>query len=201
MTHLGALRESVLEAEIRLIEANSEVEGFKNDNREIIEAIQRQRQIIDRLTEERTIRTEEATRLKQQARRIQDNLSDFERATIGEYKDLTLQELENEISAVNSRLELMEEGNPRALKAYEDREREIERIKQTLQEAEMTLENNRQAIKNIRDQWEPELDSIVGTISDGFSHNFEKIGCAGQVGVKKDEDFDKWAIQIEVSFR
>jgi chromosome segregation ATPase len=109
--------------------------------------------------------------------------------------------LENEISATNSRLEMMADGNPQAIKAYENREREIQKVEESLANAAGKLENTRTRITDIREQWEPELDSIVSAISDGFAHNFNRIGCAGQVSVKKDEDFDKWSIQIEVSFR
>ena len=57
-------------------------------------------------------------------------------------------------------------------------------------------------IDRIRAKWEPELDQLVALISDAFFHNFAQIGCAGQVGVHKDdEDFGQWAIRIEVKFR
>lgn len=195
------LYESFLEAEIRLIEATSEVDGFKNDNREIIEAIQRQTEALQKLEADKRSKSMEARQIKDSLRHFLAGTSEEVSTLIKEYKNLPLEELENEISATNSRLELMADGNPRAIKAFEDREREIYKVEQTLADAADKLEHTRSRITEIRAQWEPELDSIVSTISDGFAHNFEQIGCAGQVSVKKDEDFDKWAVQIEVSFR
>ena len=56
-------------------------------------------------------------------------------------------------------------------------------------------------IKEIRDVWEPKLDQLISEINDAFSYNFQQINCAGEVGVNKDVDFDKWAIEIKVRFR
>ncbi|OAG04898.1 P-loop containing nucleoside triphosphate hydrolase protein [Paraphaeosphaeria sporulosa] len=199
VVQLRALQESYLEAEIRLIEATSEVDGLKNDNREIIEAIEEQRQALAVLKTELDAKTAEARHLKRQLQAI--IVSDDVKELIIDFKDLPMERLDDEISAVNSRLELMADGNPQAIRAYEDREREIRKVEQTLADTAEKLEHTRTRITEIREQWEPELDRIVSAISDGFAHNFDRIGCAGQVSVKKDEDFDKWAIQIEVSFR
>lgn len=190
-----------MEAEIRLIEAESEVRGFQNDNREIIEAIERQTREIERLQAEKKLKRTERKKVHDQARNIQSNWSEFEGSIIAQHKTMSLEELDNEISAVTSRLELMEDGNPRALKAYQDREKDIEKSQRKISETHEKLEHSQMHIKQIRDQWEPELDRIVAKISDGFSHNFEMIGCAGHVSVKKEEDFDKWAMKIEVKFR
>ena len=56
-------------------------------------------------------------------------------------------------------------------------------------------------IKEVKEQWEPQLDELISHISDAFADNFSKIQCAGEVGVHKDEDFELWAIQIKVKFR
>jgi hypothetical protein len=45
------------------------------------------------------------------------------------------------------------------------------------------------------------VDQLISQINDAFSYNFEQISCAGEVGVHKDEDFEKWAIEIKVKFR
>ncbi|KAF1978000.1 structural maintenance of chromosomes protein 5 [Bimuria novae-zelandiae CBS 107.79] len=201
VVQLHSLRESCLEAEVRLIEAISELDGFMNDNREIVEAIQRQEQKIRELKVEARRKSAEQKQYQKECDRTQKEWTRLQQDIIEEHKDSDLEELENEISAANSHLELMEGGDQRVIKTFADREREIEKTQQALDELQEKLDQGRQQIKDIRDQWEPELDRLVETISRGFSDNFQKIGCAGQVGVKKDEDFDKWAIQIEVSFR
>jgi chromosome segregation ATPase len=96
----------------------------------------------------------------------------------------------------------MAEGNPGAIKAYEKREEEIVRTREKLEQCTAKLEDTKQKIVEIREQWEPELDTLIRKISDAFAHNFKQIGCAGEVEVYKDEeDFDNWSIQISVRFR
>ena len=84
---------------------------------------------------------------------------------------------------------------------FQDYTEQFKAAQEKLDNNTQQLEATRESIREIREQWEPELDAIVSKISDGFSHNFQKIKCAGQVGVYKDEDFEKWAIQIQVRFR
>ena len=138
-----------------------------------------------------------------QAKRLIQSVTGEERDLIKEFKDLSsIEALEMEISAVESRLQLMHEGDPHAIKSYEEREQTIQKVQQLLAELDKKLEEHRDQIVNLREQWEPELDALVAQISQGFAHNFQQIGCAGQVGVHKDEEeFENWSIKIEVRFR
>ena len=136
------------------------------------------------------------------ASRLINGVSDEEKDMIKQYSELpTTEDLDNEIAAITARLNLMAEGNPNAIKAYEKREEEIQILESKLETIVQRLEMIHTEIIEIREQWEPELDALIAKISDGFSYNFEQIGCAGQVGVYKDEDFEKWSIQIMVRFR
>ncbi|KAK5725131.1 Structural maintenance of chromosomes protein 5 [Elasticomyces elasticus] len=56
-------------------------------------------------------------------------------------------------------------------------------------------------LADIREQEEPKLDRLIGQISEAFAENFAKIQCAGEVSVRKDEDFEQWMIQIKVKVR
>lgn len=194
--------ESFVEAEIRLVEANSEVDSLKADNREIndtLAALTQKRQGLDDRKQELTGRLRALTR---NAKRLMPTLSLEERTLMQEFSRLpSLEDLNTEIEAVNTRLSLMAEGNAGVVEAYENREREIARMEEHLETLASSLEETRTTIRTIREQWEPRLDALVATISDGFSHNFAQIRCAGQVGVHKDEDFEAWSIQIQVRFR
>ena len=75
------------------------------------------------------------------------------------------------------------------------------KLKKQQKSQERDLQKMEAKITRIRDQWEPRLDELIGKINDAFSYNFAQISCAGEVGVNKDEDFDKWAIEIKVKFR
>lgn len=50
-------------------------------------------------------------------------------------------------------------------------------------------------------EWLPELQRIVEHINSTFSVNFKRVGCAGEVVLREDADFDKYAVEIRVKFR
>ncbi|KAK0530042.1 Structural maintenance of chromosomes protein 5 [Tilletia horrida] len=56
-------------------------------------------------------------------------------------------------------------------------------------------------IKEIRDSWEPAIRSLVEEVSNKFSAAFDRIGCAGEIRVATERDYDKWGIEILVKFR
>lgn len=195
--------ESLVQAEIRLIEAKSEFNALKNENVDILQNLKRKQAEISELDQRnRTLRSEYDRMVKNTQQDIQ-SLTDEERAIMLEYRELpSLEALEQEVLAVSARLELMAEGNPGAIKAYEKREEEIGRTRERLEEYTASIQEAKVKIVEIREQWEPQLDALIVKISDAFAHNFRQIGCAGEVTVYKDEeDFDNWSIQISVRFR
>ena len=114
---------------------------------------------------------------------------------------MNMEELELEIAAEEAKLDFIHANNPNAIRDFEKRQEDIDKLKEKLTEAANKLERYSRQITKVRSKWEPELDKLVEEISDAFSYNFEQIGCAGQVSIHKDEDFDQWAIQIKVKFR
>lgn len=203
MTQLRVLYESLVEAEIRLIEAKSEFNALKIENSDILQKLQRKEAEIQQLDQRnRTLRSAYERMVRSTQEDIA-NLTEEERAIILEYRELpSLEALEQEVHAVNSRLEMMAEGNPGAIVAFEKREEEIARTREMLERHVASIAEAKAKITEIRQQWEPELDALIRKISDAFGHNFQQIGCAGEVTVYKDEDdFDNWSVQISVRFR
>jgi chromosome segregation ATPase len=203
VTQLRAFHESLVEAEIRLVEAKSELNALRAENSTILEKLSRkQAEIADLDNRNKTLRKE----YKHLVGRTQEdlrNLSPEETAMVAEYKELpSLEALELEVQAVSARLDMMVEGNSGILKTFEKRKEEIDKSIAKLEEHTTNLESTKVKVTEIRARWEPELDALVAKINDAFAHNFEQIGCAGEVEVYKDEeDFDKWSIQISVRFR
>lgn len=145
----------------------------------------------------------EYKRLSETTQEKLNSLPPEDKAIVLEYRQLSsLEALEQEVQAVAARLEMMVEGNSGIIKAFEKRKEAISRTREKLEELSANLEDTKVKITEIREQWEPELDALIAKISDAFAHNFQQIGCAGEVQVYKDEeDFDKWSIQISVRFR
>jgi hypothetical protein len=42
----------------------------------------------------------------------------------------------------------------------------------------------------------PSSQDLVGVINERFARNFEEIGCAGEVVLKEDPDYEKFALEI-----
>jgi len=203
VTQLRIFHESLVEAQIRLIEANSELNALQHENSDILEKLQRKKVEIEDMNNEFTRLRGEYKRLTNVIQADLNSLQPEEKAMVLEYRELSsLEALELEVEAVSARLEMMVEGNSGIIKTFEKRQEDIMKTQDKLEEHTASLDTIKTKIAEIRSQWEPELDALVAKISDAFAHNFEQIGCAGEVVVYKDEeDFDKWSIQISVRFR
>jgi chromosome segregation ATPase len=88
------------------------------------------------------------------------------------------------------------------VKTYENREVQIRNTQDSLESHAMALQEVHAKIAEIKGPFVEQLDELMNKISAAFAHNFEQIGCAGEVSVYKDEDdFNAWSIQISVRFR
>ena len=130
-----------------------------------------------------------------------EDATEHELEILEEIKAMDPDELETNIQSTEARLDMTTGGNAGIIAEYEDRAKKIERDRGRLTDLDNTLQHLQSQIEEIKGQWEPKLDALVGQISEAFADNFAKIQCAGEVGVHKDEDFEQWAIQIRVKFR
>ncbi|KAK4248885.1 hypothetical protein C7999DRAFT_40011 [Corynascus novoguineensis] len=185
-------RQALLEAQLVHLEAESEVAALKAKNSEITQQLEEGKQMLrliqDELEEQRNIAAEART----EALAI-ENIEELRDNARGR----TVEDIDQAIQVEKAKLEVIQASNPAALEEYERYAAKIERERasQANQEARMAELNDR--IDSIKSQWEPRLDELVSQINDAFSYNFEQISCAGEVGVHKDEDFEKWAIEIK----
>ncbi|KAF2201694.1 P-loop containing nucleoside triphosphate hydrolase protein [Delitschia confertaspora ATCC 74209] len=202
MDFLRRVHDSVIEAEIRLIEANSEADALNEANVDVQTQLKDKEDILKAVKAEEIQLRNNLERLNRRAQAIINELTEAERPVVMEWAQGTdMDNLDAEIQTVSTRLELMAGGDPRAIQDYEQREVEIESLKERIATFDQQLAGLSARITEIRAKWEPQLDQLIAKISDGFARNFEKIGCAGQVGVYKDEEFEQWSIQIQVRFR
>ncbi|CZR51566.1 related to structural maintenance of chromosomes protein 5 [Phialocephala subalpina] len=196
--------DELLEAQIRHIEAQSDIEGLTARNEGIVQQLEAEEARKNHAEQEARRVSEIAKKALVVCKAIladpeyaDDAMPEFSRPPEG----LTVDALELEIAAEESKLEYMQSNNPNAIRDYERRQVEVDKLKEKIDATEAKLEKLENRITKIRDRWEPRLDTLINTISEAFSHNFEQIGCAGSVSVNKDEDFNDWSIQIRVKFR
>ncbi|KAI8374537.1 uncharacterized protein BYT42DRAFT_576698 [Radiomyces spectabilis] len=110
-------------------------------------------------------------------------------------------EIEDAINAEQAKVDALKLANPRAMEQYETRMAEIRRLKKKAEADKRQLETLEKEITDVKSQWEPRLVTLVARISEKFSQALQRIGCAGEVCVSRDDDFDKWGIEIRVKFR
>ena len=203
MIEFRRLHETVVEAEIRLIEAASEVRAFEKENNMVLERLRARQVQLDQLTAVKNTMKNDIRREHQRAQAMVNSCTEEENQVIVSYKDLkSVAELEDEIQSVNARLEMMSAGDGSVVKTYENREVQIRKTQDSLEKHIASLEEAQGKIEEIKGPFVNELDALIEKISAAFAHNFEQIGCAGEVSVYKDEDdFNAWSIQISVRFR
>ena len=204
MVELANAYESSFEVEIMALEAISDVEALMERNRSVKVTLETRRGEVQQLVRESGEAAHIGRQLFQQCQRIlsDEESGEEQREFLATLPDTqTPEELEGEIESERTRLELVHEGNPSAMAEFEQRQQTIDKLRDRIGRVDQKLQELDAAIIEIRAKWEPELDGLVQKISVAFSQSFEKIGCAGQVAVYKDEDFDQWAIQIQVKFR
>jgi len=192
-------REALLAAQVVLMEAESDVGVLKAKNSEITQQLEEGKkalkQIGDELNEQRNI----AAEAKEEAVSIltEENKDELRDKAMGK----TVEDVDQAIQVEKTKLEVIQASNPAALEEYERYAARIERERVNQANHEIKMAELDERIHNVKSQWEPKLDQLVSQINDAFSYNFEQISCAGEVGVHKDEDFEKWAIEIKVKFR
>jgi chromosome segregation ATPase len=203
VTEFRRLHENVVEAEIRLIEAASEVRAFAKDNSQVLERLRARQVQLEELT---AVRNNMKVSIRSEHVKVQEMIHSCtaeENEIIRSYKDLqSVAELDDEIQSVNARLEMMSAGDGSVVKTYENREVQIRKTQDSLEGHATALQEVQANIAEIKGPFVEQLDELMNKISAAFAHNFEQIGCAGEVSVYKDEDdFNAWSIQISVRFR
>jgi chromosome segregation ATPase len=203
---LRKMHNELFEAEIWLIEADSELSILRERSSEVRTMLDNREREIRELAEQLRKQRDICKRHQAEFQKVREEMEDPAQDEIleewGADESKTPDDLEAEIESTRQRIDLLHEGNPQAIHQYEKRAKEIERFTEKVANFEGDLQELNQKISSIRESWEPELDALVSEISDAFAHNFEMIGCAGQVGVYKDEDdFKDWSIRIQVKFR
>lgn len=191
------------EAKLMLIEATSDFEVLSEHESAVKLHLEERRREVKEITEQTKQCLQQMRKLVATCKAINDSLASEEdrQFLVKISENMKPEELENEIESEEARLELMHEGNGGVIREYEERQRKIDTLKARLAEVESALDELTEKIKEIRDQWEPQLDKLVKRISNSFAFNMKQINCAGEVSVYKDDDFDQWAIQIQVKFR
>jgi chromosome segregation ATPase len=198
---IRAAYQAVLEAQIRLIEAKSDYESLQAEHSEMKEQLGKLEAEVSAMNRTKDAARAVAVKCKDRVALLTDQ-GVWNEGISEEMEGKSSESVKADIRTQETRLGVIEALNPHALVEYERRAEQIDKLKRERAAREDEAGTLTAEIKEIRDKFEPGLDDIVGRISQAFSHNFERINCAGEVDVYKDEeDFARWAIEIKVRFR
>ncbi|RAL11041.1 DNA repair ATPase SMC5 [Aspergillus homomorphus CBS 101889] len=212
---LNRLHDELIKIKLQHIEGISDLEALKARNVQHQQRLTAKRDEVKKAQQLIKDTTERVKKLYKQAEKVisgsasQPDLAEL----IPTLANHTMEQLEADIDSEKARLELTHGGNSGVIKEFEERARQIDKLRSKLADFETKLADYNHAINEIRGQWEPKLDGIIKNISEAFSDSFARIGCAGQVTLDKAEEetgpngevtdthFDQWSIQIHVKFR
>lgn len=191
-----------IDAQIKLAEAESDVAALKTKNQQVHDLLEEGKRVIARLGQEAETLKERGLALGAEVRESMQDTTEEDLARINEMLgEKPSEEVRNELQAQKSRLEYVHAADPGVIRQFEMRAKEIEKLQQTMARRQGQADELAEEIAQIRAEWEPQVDELVGRINDAFSYNFEQISCAGEISIHKDEDFSQWAINIKVKFR
>ncbi|KAI1259838.1 P-loop containing nucleoside triphosphate hydrolase protein [Xylariaceae sp. FL1019] len=194
--------QSLLDVQIRLVEANSDVKGLADRNKDIEQRLDEERAGIETAKQESARLRDEATEAQTKLAALLDGNSDLLTKLNALADGKTEEELTSEIDVEQSKLEYVHAVDPAILRQFERRAQDIQNLIQRSADMTKKFESLSRKIDELRQKWEPRVDALITKINDAFAYNFEQINCAGQVDIHKDEeDFEEWAIEIKVKFR
>ncbi|GAA5826271.1 hypothetical protein JCM11251_007234 [Rhodosporidiobolus azoricus] len=115
--------------------------------------------------------------------------------------DVSIETLEEERDQLQSNLNCMASVSPVVLEAYNKRKAEIAELDGKLSVAQEDLDDSTDLIKQTKARWLPRLEKLISDVSAKFTASFDTLGLLGEVRLAQQEDYDKWGIEILVSFR
>ncbi|KAI8330175.1 P-loop containing nucleoside triphosphate hydrolase protein [Chlamydoabsidia padenii] len=115
--------------------------------------------------------------------------------------DQTYIQIEDAIHGLRAKADALKMVNPLAINTYEKLVAEMKKLEEKIASNTQDLATLDNEIKQLHRNWQPRLENLVSRISDKFAEALQRIGCAGEVGIGRDEDYSKWGIEIRVKFR
>lgn len=199
--HLMTVRKAQqewLEASVRQIEATSDVQGLQLRASAIFKQCDVERAKLKEATEGAQEHHAEASRLRGE---VQDLRLEHGDAFTPFATDKSPAQVQDELTAEEEGLGMISDVPQNTLLRYEQEKAAISKLEKQLGSRREKIAEVSGDIDELRGSWEPKVDELVDKVTRAFSYNFEKIGCQGEVRLHKDEDFEKWALHVMVSYR
>ncbi|KAH8299636.1 hypothetical protein KR044_003821, partial [Drosophila immigrans] len=125
------------------------------------------------------------------------------KSQFSEISQLDIEQIREALVEFQARLECMVNVNPEAIADFQQRQEQVELLKQIIEQKTNQEKNVDTEISTLYNNWEPKLNNLIETISTKFSEFMESISYVGEVLLsRKDKlDFKSYGIQIMVQYR
>ncbi|BGP13190.1 Structural maintenance of chromosomes protein 5 [Rhodosporidiobolus nylandii] len=179
-----AMESMVREKDEELVEKQEELEQVKT----IVSALaQEGKQYLQAAEEANAAASEEVKQLVRDRR--------------DENGDEDIDALDTARTEIQSNLDCMANVSPQVLQQYNKRKAEIADYEGKLAVANEALNESKAVIDETKARWLPRLQRLVNDVSEKFSSSFDTLGLLGEVRLAQHDDYEKWGIEIMVSFR
>jgi structural maintenance of chromosomes protein 5 len=145
--------------------------------------------------EERKKRTKEARRVAEELCPLDEDVQERFRA-LPDTEELVQSQID-EKEAVMIALQT----NVGLIRQFEERAVRLQQLKPQLAEAEAQCAERAAELQRLHDKWLPIVQEIANRLNASFSAFMKELGCAGEVALEPDADYDKYELQIRVTFR
>ncbi|XP_042307545.1 structural maintenance of chromosomes protein 5 isoform X2 [Sceloporus undulatus] len=115
----------------------------------------------------------------------------------------TLDEIDALLNEERSRASCFTGLSPSIVEECKKRKEEIAQMTLELEQGKKELDNYRQNISKVKENWLNPLKELVEQINERFSSFFRSMQCVGEVDLhtENEEEYDKYGIRIRVKFR
>ncbi|WFD36657.1 Structural maintenance of chromosomes protein 5 [Malassezia cuniculi] len=110
-------------------------------------------------------------------------------------------ELEMQLASARAALDIPTAVGAGVVETFRERLARIESLRAAIDAGAVRVAEAQQDISRIEARWLPELEKVIAHVNSRFGAAFQRMRCAGEVRLARDDSYDKWGIDIYVKFR
>ena len=110
-------------------------------------------------------------------------------------------DLEDEIIKLVSQINLLIVADPNVVQEHNEILKSIDDLELRVRKEEQSFSLHEGGRLKLHDKWLNPLENIVKQLNSKFTRLFADLGFVGEVRLRKDDDYSKYAIEIWVKFR
>ncbi|KAF8789097.1 Structural maintenance of chromosomes protein 5 like protein [Argiope bruennichi] len=182
------------------LKCHHEVEKMKEELQDVPGAVTLNEENLKNLTEQQ---------LLVNFRRILYTIHQFiieviKKEKLSDFRNFTLEQVEQLMSNTEAQLELMNEDIAHILVEYKKREQTILDIEEKVNSLKVRIDDLKIQIQEKKEKWLPPLITHIETVNQKFSKYYKMLKCAGEISLDQTDDtddFPNYGLQIKLKYR